>query len=187
LLVYFSGHGDEQELPGGEKVAYLIPVDGEKSFLSSTCLPDRDIRAYSKMFKAVQVLFIVDSCYSGSIGEVNKGRKVTRMTKERIGNILERRTRQALTASSPGETATMGKRWDDHSVFTYYLLKGFNKRITGERNADLDENGVIFAEELQIYLSNKVSNDTNNKQNPQLYNVGGDQEGSFIFYREGDI
>jgi len=83
-----------------------------------------------------------------------------------------------MTAGKSGEKAKMGEEWENHSVYTYYLLKGL------QGNSDSDKNGIITETELQVYLETNVSRHTDRKQNPQSYPIVG--EGTFIFYNEGD-
>ena len=85
-----------------------------------------------------------------------------------------------MTAGASNETAQMDKKWDDHSVFTYYLLQGL------EGKADYNGDDVISVKELDLYVSLHVSKDTNANQNPHLYDLG-NTEGQFIFYRKGDF
>ncbi|MCI0697823.1 caspase family protein [candidate division KSB1 bacterium] len=178
LIVYFSGHGETISTANGEKHGYLIPVDGKKDSLNATCIPMSQISLYSDLIPARQVLFIIDACFSGIAGIVNKG--IDKVTEKQIEKFIQSRGRQILTAGSADEPAQMGEQWNKHSVFTYHLLIG----LTGE--ADYDKNKVISANELAMYVATNVSTDTDYKQNPQLYNLG-KTEGNFIFYRKGDF
>jgi WD40 repeat protein len=85
--------------------------------------------------------------------------------------------RQIMTAGGADDTAEMSKRWNNHSVYTFYLLKG----LRGE--ADYNRDKVISIRELQVYLDSTVLKEA--KQTPQLFNLN-NSEGQFVFYREGD-
>ena len=142
------------------------------------------ISNFSDIIPAKQILYIIDACYSGIAGIVNKGSQddgemFRMMTSAQINLFFESTGRQIMTAGSSKEKAIMGKKWNKHSVYTYYLLKG----LQGE--ADYNKDSLISSNELQIYVAKNVSRDTEGKQNPQLHSLG-ESEGNFIFFPEGD-
>ena len=67
VLVYFAGHGKTKSLPNGGEEGYLIPVNGKSSDLYSTSLPMSDMKKFSDMTPAKDMLFLMDACYSGII------------------------------------------------------------------------------------------------------------------------
>ena len=185
LLIYFSGHGDTITLDNGNQYGYLIAYDSKKEELYSSSVSMGRFTDYSNLIPAKQILFIVDSCYSGIAGIINKDSERDELrvvTEAQVKLFMQSRGRQILTAGASGEKVKMGKRWNDHSVFTHYLLKG----LEGKEGVDRNKDGVISVRELQSYVATMVSKDTRGQQNPQIYDLG-DTEGQFIFYREGDM
>lgn len=83
-----------------------------------------------------------------------------------------------MTAGTADEKAVMGQKWDNHSVYTYYLLKGL------QGAADYNQNRVISLTELQLYLETNVRKDAN--QTPQRIILDSSRGGQFVFYREGE-
>ena len=83
-----------------------------------------------------------------------------------------------MTAGTSEETAVMSKKWDGHSVYTYYLLEGL------KGGADFNGDKVISIHELQLYLESIVLKEAN--QTPQLHYLG-KSEGQFVFYKEGAL
>lgn len=185
LLVYFSGHGETTSMGSGGELGFFVPFDGKKGKLYSTCISMRQIRDFSDIIPANQILFIVDACYSGIGGIIRKGDEagedsLRKMTEAQVRGFFESRGRQVMTAGSSNETARMGDKWDNHSAFTYYFLKG----LKGQ--ADYNGDKFVSANELHLYISTNVSKDTDGKQNPQLHYLGM-SEGQFVFYREGEF
>jgi uncharacterized caspase-like protein len=178
LLIYFSGHGDQEEGKGSERIGYLIPFDGRKDALYSTCIPMDQLRTLSRKIKAKQVLFILDSCFSGIAGTVFKKGGIPKETRKQVETFIASEGIQIMTAGSAGETVTMGENWNNHSVYTYYLLEGLKGK------ADYNKDEVISVRELQTYLDSTVPRDAN--QTPQLFNIN-NSEGQFVFYKEGDF
>lgn len=85
--------------------------------------------------------------------------------------------RQVMTAGGADETTVMSKEWNNHSVYTHYLLKGLRGA------ADYNKDKVISIRELQVYLDSTVPKEA--KQTPQLFNLN-NSEGQFVFYHEGE-
>ena len=182
-IIYFSGHGETRTNPNGTKQGYLIPYDGKKQRLHGTCISMTQLKNISNLLPAHQVTFVVDACYSGLAGIVpknsSKKKKVLkRISRDRLKVYLEEPARIILTAGREGDVAQMGKQWDNHSAYTYYLLKG----LKGE--ADILEDGLITIRELQVYLETKLPETTN--QQPQYFPLTV-SSGQFIFFDERAI
>ena len=134
----------------------------------------------SKTLKSKQVLFIMDCCYSGIAG--------SHINMDIAGGDKRLRSRQILTAGRSGQPAKMypSKRL---SAYTYYLTRALSRGGDFIR-ADSDKDGEFTALDLQTYVEKKVSNYTNKKQTPRIYNYSED-EGTFLFrspnYIEPDI
>lgn len=188
LLIYFSGHGDTLPEKTETLNGYLVPIDGKKDSPHSTCISMVDIGEWSNIINARQILFIIDACFGGRAGLINKGSraelskvtraKLSKVTRAEVEHFIASRGRQIISAAASDEEAFMDRREKKHSVFTYYLLEGLKGK------ADFNHDNVISVEELHLYVYDKVSYDTNAEQNPQLYPLG-KTEGQFIFYKEG--
>ena len=61
LVVYYAGHGEELDETG-----FWIPVDAEKN-KDFDWIDINHIKRYAKASKAKSILFLVDSCFSGTI------------------------------------------------------------------------------------------------------------------------
>lgn len=178
VIIYFSGHGSHEKIKSNEDFGYLIPFDGKKSNLYSTCISMRQVEDFSKKIPARQVLFILDSCFSGIAGAVYK-KGIDQLpieTQKQIEAYVKSEGRQILAAGKADEEVVMT---DDlkNSVYTHYLLKG----LRGE--ADYDKNRVISIRELQVYLDYWVPQKA--KQTPQIFDLT-NNEGQFVFYPEGE-
>jgi WD40 repeat protein len=176
IVIYFSGHGDQEQLRRGKKFGYLIPFDGNKNSLYPTCISVNQLQYFSEKNPAKQMLFILDSCFSGLAGVVKKG-KIPKETRKQVEAFIKTEGRQIMTAGGADETTVMSKEWNNHSVYTLYLLKGLRGA------ADYNKDKVISIRELQVYLDSTVPKEA--KQTPQLFNLN-NSEGQFVFYREGD-
>jgi len=139
----------------------------------------RQVEDFSKKIPARQVLFILDSCFSGIAGAVYKkgSDQLSIETKNQIKAYIISEGRQILAAGKADEEVVMTADLKN-SMYTHYLLRG----LRGE--ADYDKNRVISIHELQVYLEsifpNKIA-----KQTPQIFDLI-NSGGQFVFYPEGE-
>lgn len=171
LIIYFSGHGMQD--PGSDEIGYLLPSDGDKNDLFTTAIEMSTLQNLSKTIDAQQILFIIDSCYSGTSGAYYR-MSIAEEDKAKI----DERARQILTAGTSDQEAEM---YDDKksSVYSYYLERALdysNNRI----RADDDKDGAVSLWELHTYVLSKVSNYSINDQTPSVYNFTQD-DGIFVF------
>jgi uncharacterized caspase-like protein len=137
LVFYYSGHG-------------VPDVDGEMYLASSDTEPDKPYRrgfSFEELRKrmentiATRVFVILDCCYSGS-AKISKGNEEDAAKRGRL--ILEEKSRKLpegqgkyILSSSQSHQEAYALTTGEHSIFTYYLLKGLRgntKSMDGEGN-----------------------------------------------------
>ena len=180
VLVFFAGHGETMDLPGGGEKGYLIPVDGDSEELYLTSIPMDELREIALMSEAKHMLYLVDACYGGIAAVGSRGLEPQK-TPDFINKVTKFQSRQVITAGGRGEKVIEKPEWG-HSAFTLNLIRGLK-----DGAADYNADGFITANELGMFLSDKVSTDSGNQQTPQ-YGRMTSQEGEFIFvYSENTI
>ena len=65
VLIFFAGHGQTEDLPGGGEIGYLLPVDGDESDLYVSAIEMDELQTISMRSKAKHILYLVDACYGG--------------------------------------------------------------------------------------------------------------------------
>jgi len=170
LLFYFAGHGYSQKKAYGASMGYIVPGDAP--------LPDKDqagflrkaismenFNSYAREINAKHVLFIFDSCFSGSIFALARAvpAAITYKTSEPV--------RQFITAGSADEAVP------DKSIFQQQFLAALNGE--GDGNSD----GYVTGNELGEFLQTKVVNYTRESQHPQYGKIRDPQldKGDFVF------
>lgn len=166
LLFFFAGHGETISAPRGD-VGYLVPVDGNRSDLS-TLLRWDTITRDADLIAAKHILFVMDACYGGLA--VKRSLKPGSM--RFLKDMLQRPCRQVLTAGKADEVVAdaNGPR-PSHSVFTGHFLNA----LDGEAASD----GILTANGVMGYVYNMVGNDPNSEQTPHYGYISGD--GDFVF------
>ena len=178
VLIFFAGHGATIDLPEGGEKGYLLPYDGDINDLYLTAVPMDELREISFMSKAKHILYLVDACYGGLAAVGSRGLDAL-STPNYIEKIAKNKARQIITAGGRGEQVIEKPEWG-HSAFTLNLNRGLK-----HGNADLNGDDFITANELGLFLNEKVTIDSDNQQTPQ-YSRMTTQEGEFIFINSVD-
>jgi uncharacterized caspase-like protein len=149
-VVFFSGHGDQQ--PQGQ---FLLPVDVNPFAVSATCISSEALRSALAELPG-QVLFIMDACHSGAVAE-NKRRAflddlVRGLVSEEYGVIV-------LCSSSGSELSLEGSKVKQ-GYFTAAIVEGLSGK------ADLNQDGVIYLNELEGYAARRTRELSRGMQNP---------------------
>lgn len=153
LVFYIAGHGWTRN----NDLGYLVPIDapdastinGDLEF-AKEALSMEQIMSWSKQMEAKHVLFIFDSCFSGSIFKVRSASPPPRYLERKLSLPV----RQYLTAGDANEVVPA------QSLFTPLLIRGLDGA------ADLNRDGYITGSELGEYLPEAMSTYTSG-QNPQ--------------------
>ena len=158
VYIYYAGHGSpvidpkSRSRDGMEK--YLVPADAEVEHLRATGIAMDEIQKFFGYIESKQVMFFIDSCYSGEAGgrTFQDGRfrkRDVHLTGEFLDDLASE-GRMVVTACDVNEvsleTPDLG-----HGLFTHYLMEGL-KGI-----ADKDQDGLVTIHELYDYVYENVS------------------------------
>lgn len=155
VFVYFSGHGAPNVKTGD---AYLVPYDGDPSFIEQTGYPLKRLYESLNKLPAKEVIVVLDSCFSGAGGKsvIAQGARPLVMSLEQDFHIS--RNMVVMSASSGSQISSTYEE-KGHGLFTYFLLKGI-------------KDGKAEVGELFDYLKPNVGSIArkiyNNEQTPQL-------------------
>ena len=162
VFVYYSGHGAPNTKTGD---AYLVPYDGDPSFIDETGYSLRRMYAALGKLPAKEIIVALDSCFSGAGGRsvIAKGSRPLVMNLQ--SNLILPKNMTVLSASSGDQTSST---YDEkgHGLFTYFMLKGI-------KNEDVTRpDGSLKLDDLYGYIKPQVERiarkQYNNEQTPQL-------------------
>ena len=171
LLFYYAGHGFTQQMATGEELGYLVMVNAP--------LPEADLIGFSlssvdmqslitqaKIIRARHVLFMFDSCFSGSIINMRE-----RVIPKSVSDSVKYPVRQFITAGRANEPVP------DRSVFKQAFLD-----LLEGRDSEPIPDHYITGEELGLYLKTKVPQ-YNPSQHPQYGKIKDPRldKGDFVF------
>ena len=172
LLFYYAGHGYTQKTAADANLGSLVMVDAP--------LPDKDrigfklssvdmksLVTQAELIHARHVLFVFDSCFSGTILNVRAEVKKP----ESISDSIKYPVRQFITAGRAGEEVP------DESIFKQAFLN-----LLEGRAPEPFPDGYITGEELGFYLKNQVPI-YNSAQHPQYGKIRNPKldQGDFVF------
>ncbi len=162
VYFYYSGHGAPNP---ADSTAYLVPWDGDPSYLPSTAYPVT--RLYEKLaaLKAKQVIVMLDSCFSGAGGRsvIAQG---ARPLVNVVTTVVPTSSRITVLSASSGDQISGTINAQAHGMFTYYLLKGLKGA------ADPDDSGHVSLDALYTYVKKsvqKAAHRDNREQTPELH------------------
>ena len=161
VFIYFSGHGDLEQLIQTDNCLLLLGDSPSKNYLrkSSSYL---DINLFKQFFqswasKNAKIIFVCDACHSGSLIGGETGRKNTLLSlQESWKNEIK------LLSCQPGELSLEGGQWGGgRGLFSYYLGLG----LKGLAHNNNKGNGITLFE-LDNFLRQQVSNSSDQAQIP---------------------
>jgi hypothetical protein len=177
LFFYFAGHGYTQKLVTGEELGYLVMANAplpEKDLIGFTIrsVDMQSIVTQAKIIRARHVLFMFDSCFSGSIIDMRE-----RIIPKSISDKVKYPVRQFITAGRANEPVP------DKSVFK----QAFLDLLEGRDEEPIPDN-YITGEELGLYLKVKVPR-YNPNQHPQYGKIRDPRldKGDFVFVLKSPV
>ncbi|MEZ4766438.1 MAG: hypothetical protein R3C26_25580 [Calditrichia bacterium] len=170
---------NSMELAQGINMGYIIPADApmppepdeddpvKRANFKQGALDMDAFFNYSRRIESKHVLFIFDSCFSGSMFSTMRG-----SPSATVLNAAKEPVRQFITAGDANETVP------DVSIFKQQFLRALN----GDADT-APKDGYLTGTELGLFLKDRVIHYSQNRQHPQygkIYDAALDR-GDFIF------
>lgn len=170
VLIFYAGHGQfNKALNKG----YWVPVDASSNSVADY-ISNSDVKTFLGGIPSKHTLLITDACFAGDIFRGGKTESLQfdpNNMEKYYKEVYRKQSRLALTSGGIEEVSDEGK--DDHSIFTYYLIKA------------LKENDKKYLDAGQLFNEFRISVANNSDQTPMLQVIRdtNDEGGQFIFIR----
>jgi hypothetical protein len=167
IFLFIAGHGAQD--PFDPRNIYLILHDSKVTNMPRTALNMAELQAmFINRLRAKRMVILIDACHSGGVdpGQATSVRQLERGENNTFNIYAEKlfsgEGRALLTSSDINEISEEGKKWGGgHGVFTWAVLEGLRGI------ADVNRDRVITTGELFDFVSDKVRQETNARQNPR--------------------
>ena len=165
LIFYYSGHG----IPDSNGDIYLSTSDIDPNYPRKRGFSFDDLTRLMQDCISTKIVVILDSCYSGS-AKVSKGHeddivKIASAAIQRRASGMDTGEGRCILAASQALQEAYILEEKNHSIFTYYLLRG----LAGEDEEAVDKYGNLTVDTLGKYIYNKIMSlpqDKKPKQKP---------------------
>ena len=170
LIIYFAGHGATLDLGRNRKMGYIVPVDAPLSDardFSNRAIPMSQFETWAKNTKARHILFIFDSCFSGTVFSATRS-----AVSPAIDRLINQPVRQFITSGDANEKVP------DTSIFRKQLEYALRDGL-----ADPYKTGYVSGTALGMFLYETVANYSNGRQHPQFGKINDVDldKGDFVF------
>ncbi len=155
LVLFFAGHGQDFDAPGGDKLGYIIPVDGDPNYLASRCISMEEVNTWNRLLPAKHILYAMDCCYGGLMASRRQG--LDQHHPEYLQELSRRRVRQIITAGGPDEQVI---EEGGRGLFS----RVFEQALRGE--ADLMGRGYVTGADLGAFIPETVYSRSRQRQMP---------------------
>jgi WD40 repeat protein len=153
-VVFFSGHG----LKDNEGSLYLLPVDVDTDDLLTTAMP-QVVFMNALAGLPGKIITLLDACHAGAIGG-DRRKGIDGLTDDLVRDLVTDDYGVIVMASSTGRESSLESNAQRQSYFTFALTEG----IAGK--ADLNKDGVVYLNELDTYVTDRVKELTQGQQHP---------------------
>ena len=177
FLFYWSGHGVTRQR--GDAAFGFLPLADSRPDRNSSMIAMADLARWDQFLQARQVLYLLDSCFSGLAGVAPQS-DLRRLNE---GQLMGP-SRHLLTAGT-GDQETIAIDRLGGSVFTAAVLDGLRKGLADTENGQYSADGLVSVEELKLYVSSRVADEARisgwtNPITPQLREMRSSR-GAFFF------
>src|SRR4029077_15306578 len=143
-VVFLSGHGQR----GCEGSLYLLPVDGDPEDLLSTAVADDQLKKALAGMPG-RIVAVLDAWHAGAAGG-DKRKGPNGLTDDLVRDLVTDDFGVIVMASSTGRESSLESNADRQGYFTLALVEGLGGK------ADLNHDGVVYLNELDAYLTDRV-------------------------------
>jgi WD40 repeat protein len=151
-VIFVAGHG----LKDDRGNFYFLPHDGDPDKLRQTAVRWVEFQDVLSSLPS-KVIFLVDTCHSGSV--TGKRRGVDDIT-DTLRELVNAESGVVVMTASTGKESSQERPEWGHGAFTKALIEGL------EGKADYDGDNTVDIKEIDLFITKRVKALTNGSQHP---------------------
>ena len=157
-IFFFAGHGELDN----DGSLYFLPVDADLQDLVSSAVPaDQVIRVLSGI--PGKLITILDACHSAGIAGSTTGKRRAgqgSLTDDLVRDLVTDENGVVAMCSSTGREFSLENNQFRQGTFTLSIVEGLSGK------ADFNRDGVVYLNELDAYVTDRVKELTRGQQHP---------------------
>jgi hypothetical protein len=153
-IVSFSGHGTRDT----DGSFYLAPVDIDPDNVLASGVPGEQLKRTLAGLPG-RLLLLLDACHAGSV-DGDKRRATGGLTDDLVRDLVTDDYGIVVLCSSTGREYSLEDAEQGHGFFTQAVLEGLSGK------ADYNKDGVVYLNELDNYVTERVKELSKGKQHP---------------------
>lgn len=165
VVIFLAGHGSPD--PFDPKNLYFLLNDTKIADIPKTSLAMTALQQFlDNQLRSKRTVVFVDTCHSAGLSgkKFSTTRNVSEnnLTNLYASKLFNEEGRAVLTSADVDETSLESDKWGGgHGVFSWILLEGLKGK------ADSNGDGFVTAGEVFSYVTDRVAQETNFRQNPR--------------------
>ncbi len=153
-IVSFSGHGTRD----GAGRFYFVPVDVSDDDPIGTCFAGDEFKRRLENMPG-RLVAILDACHSGAVADITRPQA---RADGLVRDLVSEDAGVVVMCSSLGAEYSIESRLTKAGFFTLGLVEGMSG------HGDVDQDGIIFIHELDLYAGVRVRQLSGGRQNPTI-------------------
>jgi len=156
-IFFFAGHGELDQ----DGSLYFLPVDADTNDLLSSAVPAEQVKRALGGIPG-KLITMLDACHSAGIAgsRTGKRRGEASLTDDLVRDLITDESGVVAMCSSTGREFSLENNEFRHGNFTLALIEGLSGK------ADFNADGVVYLNELDAYVTDRVKALTRGQQHP---------------------
>ncbi len=157
-IFFFAGHGELDN----DGSLYFLPVDADTQDLVSSAVPADQVKRVLSGIPG-KLITIFDACHSaGAAGSTTGKRRAgsTSLTDDLVRDLVTDENGVIAMCSSTGREFSLENNEHRQGSFTLSIIEGLSGK------ADFNKDGVVYLNELDTYVTDRVKELTKGQQHP---------------------
>ncbi len=157
-IFFYAGHRDLDN----DGSVYFLPVEADPKDLLSTAIPDDQFKRALTGIPG-KLMTVLDACHAGAVAGSTTGKRrsgSSSLTDDLVRDLVTDENGVVAMCSSTGREFSLENNEFRQGTFTLAIVEGLSGK------ADFNKDGVVYLNELDAYVTDRVKELTRGQQHP---------------------